>query len=346
VGTVSRGFSPLDQQLRINRQGWSEQVEKQVVKLITHNSYGEAIETYEELVGISLPKTTAWEKVQKRGQKLGEVQLEDAEKATALPKAQEIVPGTNLEPVNKGASMDGAFVYILGEEWKEVKIGCVFEYESQQKYCHKTKEMIDVAQAGQVSYVAHLGGPEPLGKLLSAEAERRDYDRAQERVTLGDGARWIWGISGEHFPTAKEIVDWYHAVDHLWTVAHLSFQDKAQRERWVKQRKTELWVGQAEQIASTIEALAQQHPDHQTDLKAEAGYFRNNHRRMQYQEFREEGYPIGSGTVESGCKQLVTMRMKGPGMRWSRSGAQNMLALRAAYLSHNWDDAWNLTLAV
>ena len=93
------------------------------------------------------------------------------------------------------------------------------------------------------------------------------------------------------------------------------------------------------------EALAQQHPEHQADLEAEAGYFRNNHRRMQYQEFREEGYPIGSGTVESGCKQLVTMRMKGPGMRWSRSGAENMLALRAAYLSDNWDDAWNLTLA-
>lgn len=225
---------------------------------MAHNSYGEAIETYEELVGISLPKTTTWEKVQKRGKKLRETQLKEAEEAAALPKAQEIVPGTSLEPVNKGASMDGAFVYILGEEWKEVKIGCVFEYERQQKYCQKTKEMIEVAQASQVSYVAYLGGPEPLGKLLSAEAQRRGYDQAQERVTLGDGARWIWGISSEHFPTGQEIVDWYHAVDHLWTVAHVSFQDKALRERWVKQRKTELWVGQAEQIATLIEMLAQQ----------------------------------------------------------------------------------------
>ena len=316
-----------------------------MVKLVAHNSYGQAIETYEELVGISLPKTTAWEKVQKRGKQLRESQMIEAEEAAALPKAQEIVPGRRLEPVNKGASMDGAFVYLVGEEWKEVKIGCVFEYERQQKYCHKTKELIDVAQASQVSYVAYLGGPGPLGKLLSAEAERRAYDHAQERVTLGDGARWIWGISGEHFPTAKEIVDWYHAVNHLWTVAHLSFQDKTQRERWVNQRKTELWVGQAQQIATTIETLAQQHPAQQAELNAEAGYFRNNHRRMQYQQFREEGYPIGSGTVESGCKQLITMRMKGPGMRWSRCGAQNMLALRAAYLSDNWNDAWKLSCA-
>ena len=203
-----------------------------------------------------------------------------------------------------------------------------------------------MAQASQVNYVAHLGGPEPVGKLLSAEADRRGYDQAQQQVTLGDGAKWIWGISGEHFPIGQEIVDWYHALDHLWTAAHLGFEDKAQRERWVKQRKTDLWLGQIEQIATTIETLAQQTPAQQTDLKTEAGYFRNNQRRMQYQLFREQGYPIGSGTVESGCKQLVAMRMRGPGMRWSRSGAQNMLALRAAYLSDIWDEAWKLTLAV
>lgn len=331
--------------MRIRQNGWSERVEQQVVKLVTYNSYGEAIATYEDLVGISLPKTTVWEKAQQRGEKLGAVQRTVAEKVASLPTVQEIVPGITLAGYNKGTSMDGAYVYIVGEEWKEVKIGCVFEYEGWQKYCPQSKEKIEGAQASHISYVAHLGGPEPLGKLLLAEAERCGYDQAQQRVTLGDGAKWIWGISGEHFPTAQEVVDWYHAVEHLWKVAHLSFPENAQRQRWVKQRKAELWVGQAQQIAILIETLAKHHPDQQDELKTEAGYFRNNHRRMQYQEFREEGYPIGSGTVESGCKQLVTMRMKGPGMRWSRPGAENMLALRAAYLSENWDDAWKLTNA-
>lgn len=132
----------------------------------------------------------------------------------------------------------------------------------------------------------------------------------------------------------------------MWTAAHLSFQDKSQRERWVKQRKTALWTGHASQIATVIEDLAPLHPDHHDQLIAEAGYFRNNYRRMQYQEFREDGYPIGIGTVESGCKQLITMGMKGPGMRWSRSGADTLLAFRAAYLSDNWDNAWQLTRAV
>jgi hypothetical protein len=166
---------------------------------------------------------------------------------------------------------------------------------------------------------------------------------------LGQPGGWSpldLGISSEHFPTAQEIVDWYHAVEHLWKAANLCFEYQGQRKRWGKQRQAELWVGQAIRVAARIEALARQYPAQQAELKTEAGYFRRNQRRMQYQEFREDGYPIGSGTIESGCKQLVTMRMKGPGMRWSRTGAENMLALRAAYLSDRWDEAWKLTRAV
>jgi len=85
------------------------------VKLVAHNSYGEAIETYEELVGLKLSKTTVWDKVQQRGEKMRAEQMKAAEQATSLPKAQEIIPGMRLEAINKGVSMDGAFVYIVGE---------------------------------------------------------------------------------------------------------------------------------------------------------------------------------------------------------------------------------------
>ena len=83
----------------------------------------------------------------------------------------------------------------------------------------------------------------------------------------------------------------------------------------------------------------------QHSLEREANYFRTNARRMQYQEFREAGYPIGSGMVESGCKNVVGARLKGPGMRWNRSGAQRMLALRSELLSDRWDEAWELMAA-
>lgn len=317
-----------------------------MVKLAARDSYGEAIETYQELVGLSLPKTTTWERTQIRGKKLRTARMVAAEQAWAIPKPQELIPGQALKEVKQGVTMDGVLVYILGEQWKEVKVGCVFEYESQVESCPKTQEAKEGVKAKNQSYVAYLGEPEPFAKLLSAEAERRGYDQARERASLGDGAKWIWNVSSFCFPTAQEIVDWHHAVGHLWAAGQLGYgEDRAALEQWLKPRKEELWLGQVETVIEQIETLAQASPTKDPELRTEAGYFRNNRRRMQYQEFQEEGYPIGSGTVESGCKQLVGMRMKGPGMRWSRSGAQNLLALRAEYLSGRWDEAWLLTLA-
>lgn len=340
-------FSPLDRQLGLGQAGWSERVEKQVVKLAVRGSYGEAIETYQDLLGIDLAKTTAWQRTQERGSRLREARMVAAERAWAMPKRQEIMPGQALEPVNKGVTMDGVLVYILGEEWKEVKVGCVFDYETCLAYCRETQELKEVVRAKNQSYVAYLGEPEPFAKLLSAEAEQRGYDCARNRACVADGAKWIWNICDLCFPTAQQIVDWPHAVEHVWAAAHLAESLGPTRlEHWVKGRQDRLWFGHAQTVAADIEVLTQHNLAQAKELHSEAGYFRHNARRMRYQEFHEEGYPIGSGTVESGCKQLVGMRMKGPGMRWSRPGAENMLALRTEYLSNRWDEAWQLTLAV
>lgn len=331
----------------VSQRGWSERVEKQVVKLTARESYGEALKTYQELVGLALQKSTAWERSQERGRKVGEARQAAAEQAWALPKAQALIPGQPLRSDKWGVAMDGVLVYILREGWKEAKVGCVFTYDQQLKWCPQTQEMIEVVKASQQSYVAYLGEPEPFAKLLSAEAERRGYDQAGQRVCLGDGAKWIWNLSSLCFPTAQEIVDWYHAVEHVWTAGQLGYgTEAAALQGWVKQRKDELWLGHVQTVVDEINALAQRNETQAPALQTEAGYFLTNTHRMQYQEFREEGYPLGSGMVESGCKQLVTVRMKGPGMRWSRSGAENMLALRAEYLSDRWDEAWQLTLAV
>jgi hypothetical protein len=302
---------------------------------------------YEDLIGLRLPKTTAWERTQERGKRLRKKRMEQAEKAWEAPKRQAIMPGEALEEVNKAVSMDGVQVNILGEGWKEVKVGCIFEFEIRQGYRRRSKEKEDLVKAKHQSYTAYLGGPETFGKLLSDEAERRGYDRASKRASVGDGAKWIWNLTGLCFPTSREIVDWYHGMDHLWKVSRLIYGvGTASGKRWVKRREDALWLGQVHSVVEAIEALTQGlSSEVQEEVQTEAGYFRNNARRMQYQELREEGYPLGSGTVESGCKNLVTKRMKGPGMRWSRSGAQNMLALRAEYLSNRWDEAWQLTLA-
>ncbi len=342
------GFFPLDRQLGINSHGWSERVERQVVKLTARgDSFDEAVADYEDLVGLRLPKTTLWERTQERGKRLRKERMAQAEKAWEAPKRQSIMPGEALEAVSKAVSMDGVKVYILGEGWKEVKVGCVFEFETQPGYRRRSKEKEDLVKAKHQTYTAYLGGPAEFAKLLSAEAERRGYNRAQKRASVGDGAKWIWNLTGLCFPTSCEIVDWFHGMDHLWNVSRLIYGEAtAPGKRWVKRREDDLWLGQVHSVVEAIEALTQGlSTEAQEEIQSEAGYFRNNARRMQYQEFREEGYPLGSGTVESGCKNLVTKRMKGPGMRWSRNGAHNMLALRAEYLSNRWDEAWQLTLA-
>jgi hypothetical protein len=319
-----------------------------VVKLTARGgSFGEAVADYEDLIGLRLPKTTAWERTQERGERLRRQRMAQAEQAWGMPKRQAIMPGEELEAVNKAVSMDGAKVCILEEGWKEVKVGCVFEFETQRGYRRGSQEKEDLVKAKHQTYMACLSGPEEFGKLLSAEAERRGYDRAQKRASVGDGAKWIWNLTGLCFPTSWQIVDWYHGLDHLWNVSHLIYGvGTASGKRWVKRREDALWLGQVHRVVEAIEALTESlSTKAREEVQSEAGYFRNNARRMQYQEFREEGYPLGSGTVESACKNLVTRRMKGPGMRWSRDGAQNMLALRAEYLSNRWDQAWQLTLA-
>ena len=332
--------------MKIGRQGWSERLEKQVVRLATRESFGEAVKTYAELTGFQVLKTTAWERLQERGERLKKRREQEAIHKWGLPKRSENMPGEAQQSTKKAISVDGAMVYIVGEEWKEVKIGCVFEYETRLEYSRKKQEREEVVKGRNQSYTACLGGTEPFGKLLAAEADRCGFYRAWDQVVVADGAKWIWNLSATCCPEAQEIVDWGHAMRHVWTAAHLFYAEgSVGSKRWVKDQEEALWNGQVYKVMADIQALGQQLPGKAPELQTEAGYFQNNARRMRYQEFREEGYPIGSGTVESGCKRLVEQRMRGAGMHWSRPGAENMLALRVEYLSQRWDEAWQLTLA-
>jgi hypothetical protein len=339
-------FSPLDRRLKVGREGWSERVQQQIVKLVVRGSYGEAVDTYRELVGVMLAKTTVWERSQERGRRLREQRDKAAEQGWQLPRRQEMIAGEVIERNKQAVSIDGAMVYILGEAWKEVKVGCVFAYATQERFCRRSQEMIEVVEAKEQSYTACLGEPEPFAKLLTAEAERRGLYRAREQTGIADGAKWIWNVMRLCFPGVREVVDWNHAVSHIWQAAHLAFGvDDPRAKRWVKPREDCLWKGQVHTVIHDIEGLKTRVPAQAEPLETEAGYFRNNAHRMRYQEFREDSCPIGSGTVESACKQLIDARMRGSGMRWSRTGAENMLALRCEYLSNRWDDAWRLTLA-
>jgi hypothetical protein len=209
------------------------------------------------------------------------------------------------------------------------------------------------------SCVARRASVGEFGPVVLAEAARRGVLQVQEWtqptrtdprlrvvgpaeavlrpvVVLGDGARWIWELAAEQFgPQRTEIVDYYHATEHIWAVARALFGDSTEQvDTWAVAWCIDLLEHGPQPWLTALRAL--ELPTHPSDaakiVRTELGYFANNAVRMDYPTFRAQGLPIGSGAVESAAKHVVQVRMKRSGMRWSDAGGQAMLAL-CAYLA-------------
>ena len=275
------------------------------------------------------------------GSRLLEHEARECATANALPSGAEPQRGEDKHEQPMGVGVDGWLVNIRDEGWKEVKTGVIFCVEQGEEMDKKTGERVERAVAEECSYVAHLGGPQEFGHKLWMEASQRRVPGAYDKACISDAAHWIWELCQDYFPEAEQIVDWFHAMAHLHSAANLLHGEGTDQARlWVEKMKTALYQGHAAHIAKRIDKLATGFSgDRSKKLAAEATFFHNNKRRMRYLEYREDGWPIGSGTIESGCKQFQA-RMKGPGMHWSRPGAQRMLALRTLLLSKYFDQIW------
>ncbi len=336
--TVAGGFFPLDDQLHAWDTEYSESLAQLTVWLCGQVEYALAQQILERVGHVVLSGATLWRCVQRWSARLEAEENLRAVQANALPRRA--VRPAAPHSRRMGVAMDGAMVHVRDEGWKELKVGDVFEVAVHPETDPETGEAVDQAHATANSYVAHLGGPERFGEVVWAEASQRGFASAPETVVIGDGANWIWNLAGVHFGTSVQVVDWYHAKEHLYAAARLAFGDgSAEAMRWAKAHEQPLYQGHAWHVAAALRALAQQHRRVGTALRAEAGYFETQARRMQYLERREEGWPIGSGMVESGCKRF-RQRFTGPGMRWSRSGVEHLLPVRAAILSGSFEHAW------
>jgi hypothetical protein len=242
-----------------------------------------------------------------------------------------------------GVAMDGGKIHIRNEGWKELKVGSLFDVEVRPTLDKETGDWIELAHAVNNSYVAHLGGPEVFGQMVWAEAARRDWEQAADTEVIGDGAPWIWNLAIDHFYDSRQIVDWYHAMEHLAEAARLlKGEEGTAKTLWYNARETTLFEGHAARVAQELEVASRGQPSVAEELRKEAGYFRKNQRRMNYQEMREEGWAIGSGMVESAAKQFKA-RFAGPGMRWSRPGAERLIPVRAAIMSGRFEELWDET---
>ena len=204
------------------------------------------------------------------------------------------VHGEAMRVQVKGVSLDGGMVNIRGEGWKEFKAGTVFDVAQRWVRDPHTGDMVAQPGATHIAYTAVLGDVTAFAPALWKLAVDKAVPIAARSSVTADGAAWIWNLVADYFPDSVQIVDWYHAAEHLAAAAHALFpDDDAQAARWQRQMHTPLFLGEAWKIAQNLQHAG---------LENHAAYFHTHYRRMQYQNFREEGYPIGSGAVESGCK--------------------------------------------
>lgn len=303
-------------------------------------TYAQAEQIMREIGRVDISQSSVWRRVDLWGRRLQAIESLQQAKAYGFEEPQEIDPNRSLGRM--GAAMDGTMVHIREEGWKELKVGCVFDIAKRRQYDPHTQEVIELGSAIHNGYVAHLGGPEVFGRKIWAEARQRHWMHAEDSLTMGDGALWIWNLVSEHFYASHQLVDWYHATEHLANAAKtLNGEGTPAAQRWYRHWETKLYQGHVDKLVQALQSQAERQPDKAEALRKEAGYFHNNRKRMNYLEMRAEGYPIGSGMVESAAKQYKA-RFTGPGMRWSRTGIDRLLPVRTAIMSGRFNKMWRL----
>ncbi len=237
-------------------------------------------------------------------------------------------------------SIDG-FMAPLQEGWKEFKALAWYKVEEVTRYSKPRHHGSKVGeqnnlQAENISYHCDKLEPKEFGELFWATGYQRQIDFYEERVFISDGAKWIWNMVELYYPDATQILDWYHASQYLYKIAEDAFGVECDDyKNWIEKTKALLWNGRIDELIFECNSFADK-PAVSKAVHAAVTFYTNNKKRMDYARFREEGYFIGSGTIESAAKRLGELRLKEAGARWTRDGAVFTAKARAAWLGEQW----------
>lgn len=339
------GFFPLDEALKLGEHSWTPKTIQQAVRVgVEIASYPRAAATFVDLSGVALSKSSLQRLSSEYGGKLVKEQAAEAQ-AMVQPAVKEGVevewramPAPSHETMS--VSHDGVMIAIRKEGYKEVKVVSVSGVETVIDAQSGEREVKLTAQ----SYRAGLWDAATFAKQQWAETERRGIPKAKRLACVADGAVWIWQLVLMCFSPCFEILDWWHASQRLWSIANVAFPDSAQAAAWVATQQA-LWAhGQLRTFFHNVRLLFPRTAPLPAPVADAMRYLFHQRMRMRYADFRQLDLPIGSGTVESACKVVVQARLKQAGMRWSRNGAQAMLALRCVLLSDRWDSTWRTLL--
>lgn len=313
-----------------------------------------------ELTRIGISTTTVWRHHQEVTEQI-EAELEQEEQ-TVPPwvmwqdiEAIEWIPAHDPIEEHASVSIDGLTILIRQEGYREVKMVSVSEAVEQEESESPEGERASFDEAevagrkvergrqhklklGRHSYRAVLGDKAAFAPALKAELARRQVRAVDRITTVNDGAEWIWNLVQSCFPEWRvEVLDWPHAMQNLAKASNAAWGEGTEEAKaWLAQRETELWHGQRMQVEIALHQLPRRYKERGRAIRQVKGYSDHHWERIEYDRFRDEGRPIGSGTVESAAKNVVQWRMKRGGQRWSRSGATRMLAAVGEVHSKRW----------
>lgn len=240
------------------------------------------------------------------------------------------VPVVKKETVGRQGKTEGQPAHT-----REAKLGCVFTQTTWDQ------EGYAIRDPNSTSYVGAIETAEEFGKRIYLEAWKRGWSRAEKRVVMGDGAEWIWNLAAQYFPGATQIVDLYHARQHLWDLARkLHPIDKCSQNRWMMVHQDLLDNDKNKKLVNSLLSIQTPSAELAEKLRTEAEYFRRNAWRMRYPKFRRQHLFVGTGVIEAGCKTLIGSRCKQSGMFWTVRGANAILALRCCQFNAEFEDYW------
>ena len=329
VRSVGKGFFPLDEELELLPGMLTPHGHECLVRLSSWVPFAKAAEMLEDFLGIQVSQSVSRRYTEAAGAAYEQMQLEEVERLEKeMPRAPKGADKLQI-------SADGAMIPLLHGVWAEVRTLVIGEV---QPIVEEKGEK--VVHTRNLSYFSRKVSAQEFQRLALVEMYRRGVENAKEVAAIMDGADWEQGFTDYHCPRATRILDFPHAAEHVNGIGEfLHGEHTPESHAWLKERLHRLKHEGPDGLLLEFQYLQQQYPQSQS-ISGNLAYMEKRKAQMQYPLFQAQGWPIGSGIVESGNKIVVEARLKGSGMHWLEEQVNPMLALRNIICSDRWKEEW------
>lgn len=327
---MGEGFFPLDEELGLLPGKLLPRDHECLVRLAGWMPFERAVEMLGEMVGIRVSKIVAQNYTEAAGAAYVQMQEEDVgELERAMPEVQ----GEGVEKMQ--ISADGAMVPLRHGIWAEVRTLVMGEVHSGKQMDGKRE-----VHTRNLSYFSRKVSAQEFQRLALVEIHRRKVEKAGAVAAVMDGADWEQGFVDFHCPHALRILDFAHAAQHLNAIGEfLHGEHTPESQTWLKEHAHRLKHEGPDALLRELEELQKQYPRAEA-VASNLAYLKKRKQQIQYPTFQAQGWPIGSGIVESGNKLVVQARLKGAGMHWAEANVNSMLAIRNILCSGRWREDW------